>query len=228
MLGEASANIRRRSAKVLRNFPEHETPSGKHPRRYGDASASSCEPSPRHPRGIGEWLLGGHFGAQHHSLSGLWRVLLLRLYAKIDLFYEHSIYRIYQYITVAEPSANFGNASAYLRRRFGDDSANLRGCFGDNNCSAKVRGSIWDYSLRLGEPSGMIPWLLFPTKLRECIGKNVNAIIDIFWPPPDASRWPPTSPKVPRTLGEPLPDASRCSSISIGNTSPRQKMFSGT
>ena len=59
MLGEASANIRRRSAKVLRNFPEHETPSGKHPRRYGDASASSCEPSPRHPRGIGEWLLGG-------------------------------------------------------------------------------------------------------------------------------------------------------------------------
>ena len=41
--------------------------------------------------------------------------------------------------------------------------------------------------------------------------------------PPDASRWPPTSLKVPRTLGEPLPDASRCSSISIGNTSPRQK-----
>ena len=70
----ASANNRRRSAKVLRNFPEHETPSGKHPRRYGDASASSCEPSPRHPRGIGEWLLGVyicHFGAQHHSLSGL-------------------------------------------------------------------------------------------------------------------------------------------------------------
>ena len=50
MLREESANIRRRSAKVLRNFPEHETPSGKYPRRYGDASASSCEPSPRHPR----------------------------------------------------------------------------------------------------------------------------------------------------------------------------------
>ena len=41
---------------------------------------------------------------------------------KMDLFYEHSIYRIYQYITVAEPSANFGNASAYLRRRFGEPS----------------------------------------------------------------------------------------------------------
>ena len=177
-------------------------------------------------------------------------MLLLRLYAKIDLFYEHSIYRIYQYITVAEPSANFGNASAYLRRRFGEPSgmhprtspkvrrtltyrrgfgepsANLRGCFGD--ASAKVRGSIWDYSPRLGEPSGMIPRLLFPTKLRECIGKYFNASIEIFWPPLDASRWPPTSPKVPRTLGEPLPDASRCSSISIGNTSPRQKMLSGT
>ena len=79
MLGEASANIRRRSAKVLRNFPEHETPSGKHPRRYGDASASSCEPSPRHPRGIGEWLLGGGGGVYGYIYATLGLSIILSL-----------------------------------------------------------------------------------------------------------------------------------------------------
>ena len=103
------------------------------------------------------------------------------------------------------------SATITVRRKSGEASGIIR------RGSANLLGWFPDYFSRqnFGNASGKI-------------SMQALTFFGLLPMPHDASRWPSTSPKVPRTLGEPLTDASRCSSISIRNTSPRQKMLSGT
>ena len=141
----------------------------------------------------------------------------------------------------------FGEVSENLRRT----SANVRRCFPKHRePSPNIHGHGSPDLPRTLKNQFIMGPLVFLAKISGGNGKHREKICichhrrRIFPVGPRHKHWnllassrcllmppdgPPASPpKVPRTLGEPLPDASRCSSISIGNTSPRQKMLSGT
>ena len=110
---------------------------------------------------------------------------------------------------IAEGSPNI-DISPKLRRSFGEPSANLRGCFGNASATITVRRKSGEASgiIRRGS-ANLLGWFpdYFSRQNLKCIGKNFNASIEIFWPPPDAS-WcllmPPDGPWRPRRFPGPL------------------------